>query len=177
MTESNTEPKIGDSMPEHPHIDDLGMQDVRRMLSLNNAHAVETSLLDLSGLAALLKSAFYARGIDRGATAVLIALDHNADYTSPNFLWFKRRVESFIYIDRVIVAPDARGRGLARRLYIDLFSHVRQKTAHRRIFCEVNIHAPNPASEAFHAAMGFAAIGKASIHNDTKRVRYLQKTL
>jgi predicted GNAT superfamily acetyltransferase len=150
--------------------------DLTPVLSLNNAHAKETSLLDEDSLAALLGMAFYARGIDRGATAFLIALGHNASYKNPNFAWFKATCEPFIYIDRIIVAKSARGRGIARLLYEDLFAAARQ-AGHYRVVCEVNIEPPNPASDAFHAAMGFEGVGQATIHNGTKTVRYFEKTL
>ncbi len=105
------------------------------MLSLNNAHARETSALDDASLTALLDMAFYARGIDRGATAFLIALDHNASYGSRNFIWFKASRESFVYIDRIIVSSSARGLGIARLLYEDLFAAAKQ-AGHDRVVCD-----------------------------------------
>jgi uncharacterized protein len=146
------------------------------MLPLNNTHAEETSKLDEASIAALLDIAFYARGIDRGAIALLIALDHNAVYDSPNFLWFKARRESFIYIDRVIVSSAARGQGIAKSLYEDLFAAAKQ-SGHDRVVCEVNIDPPNRASEAFHVAMGFGGVGEATIYNETKTVRYFERLL
>jgi uncharacterized protein len=157
-------------------IHNLSPLDVAIMLPLNNAHAKETSALDEASFTALLDVAFYARGIDRGATAFLIALDHNASYGSPNFLWFKAVHASFIYVDRVIVSSAARGRGIARLLYEDLFAAARN-AGYDRVVCEVNIDPPNLGSEAFHAAMGFAGVGEATIHNGTKTVRYLEKAL
>ena len=157
-------------------IQDLGASDVPFILLLNNAHAAETSALDEAGLAALLSMAFYARGIDRGATALLIALDHTASYVNPNFSWFKAHYESFIYIDRVIVSGAARGQGLARELYQDLFVAAKQ-FGHDRVVCEVNIDPPNPISEAFHATMGFVGVGQAIIHGGTKSVRYFERSL
>jgi predicted GNAT superfamily acetyltransferase len=155
---------------------DLGPLDSAHVLRLNNAHAKETSELDEERLAALLREAFYARGIDGGATAFLIALDHNSAYENPNFEWFKARRETFVYIDRVIVAQAARGRGIARLLYEDLFATAKL-AGHDRVVCEVNIEPPNPASDAFHSAMGFVADGEAAIHNGTKIVRYFEKAL
>ena len=38
-----------------------------------------------------------------------------------------------------------------------------------------NAHAPE--SDAFHAALGFVEIGSASIHNDSKTVRYLLRAI
>lgn len=153
---------------------DLRTEHIRFMLPLNNAHAAETSLLDEQGLESLLRNAFYARGIECGLTAILIALDQNADYQNPNFQWFKQRKREFVYIDRIIVAKAARGRGLARSLYDDLVVRLKQ-TGHRRAVCEVNIQPANPASDAFHAAMGFLPIGEATIHNGAKVVRYLER--
>ena len=157
-------------------IHDLSSLDAAFMLPLNNTHAKETSTLDDASLTALLDMAFYARGIDRGAIAFLIALDHNARYVNPNFLWFKASRESFVYIDRVIVSSSARGQGIARLLYDDLFSAAKQ-AGHDRMVCEVNIEPPNLVSDTFHAAMGFDGVGQAAIHNGTKTVRYLEKIL
>jgi hypothetical protein len=146
------------------------------MLLLNNAHGYETSFLDESGMAALLGKAFYRRGIDHGATAILIAFDQNAPYDNPNFRWFQERYESFVYIDRVIVANAARGQGLARRLYEDLFA-VARLAGHCRVVCEINLDPPNPASDAFHDAMNFAAVGQAVLYGGAKEVRYFEKIL
>ncbi len=46
-----------------------------------------------------------------------------------------------------------------------------------RVVCEVNLDPPNPASDAFHANMGFVEIGQAAIHNGAKTVRYFEKLL
>jgi predicted GNAT superfamily acetyltransferase len=48
---------------------------------------------------------------------------------------------------------------------------------HTHIACEVNVDPPNPTSDAFHAALGFVEIGCASIHDGSKSVRYLERTL
>jgi uncharacterized protein len=155
---------------------DLGSLDASITLRLNNAHAKETSELDLARLTALLTMACYARGIDQGKTAFLIALDHTAPYQNPNFAWFKSTYQTFVYIDRVIVAESARGQGIARLLYEDLFA-----AAHNagvpQIVCEVNSKPPNPASDAFHLAMGFEKVGQAVLYNGAKTVNYFAKNL
>lgn len=141
------------------------------VLALNNAHAVELSWLDAGRLSALLAQAFHARRIG-AVDAFLIAFDQGAAYDSPNYQWHRARYPRFAYIDRIAVAPAARGRGLARRLYADLFDQAR-RAGHERIVCEVNSDPPNPASEAFHAGLGFVEVGRASIHGGSKTVRYL----
>jgi predicted GNAT superfamily acetyltransferase len=146
----------------------------KTLLALNNAHAAQLSWLEPERLAHLVGQAFLARRIGT-LDAFLLALDQDADYDSPNFLWFRSRHKRFVYVDRIVVAASAQGRGYARRLYQDLFEHA-VRTGHQQIFCEVNSSPPNPQSDAFHAALGFAEIGSASIP-DGRTVRYLSRQL
>ena len=141
------------------------------ILALNNAHAVELSWLEPARLTTLVGRAFHARRIG-AAEAFLLAFDQDADYDSPNYLWFRARYPRFVYIDRVAVAATARGRGHARRLYADLIAAA-QSAGHSMVVCEVNSAPPNPASDAFHAALGFEEVGQADIHGGSKTVRYL----
>ena len=145
------------------------------MLALNNDHAQELSFLSAAELAEMIAGAFHARRIGEG-DAFLLTFDQDADYTSPNFLWFKARYPRFVYVDRIVVSPKARGRGLARLLYEDLFARA-QEAGHDRICCEVNAEPPNPTSDAFHAALGFEEVGQAAIHGGAKTVRYFCRGL
>jgi predicted GNAT superfamily acetyltransferase len=142
------------------------------MLALNQAHRAETSSLDLARLRALLAQAFHVGLRGAGRDAFLIAFDQDAISASPNFQWFKSRYQRFVYIDRVIVAPGKRGRGLARELYEELLAAAAH-AAHDLIGCEVNFEPPNPVSDAFHQAMGFSEVGRAAIEGGEKVVRYL----
>ena len=169
---------------------DIDSTSAAAVLALNNEHADELSFLDEYRLGYLVAQAFYARRIG-DVDAFLIAFDQGADYDSPNFQWFKQRYPRFVYFDRLCVAPAARRRGLAHRLYVDAFAHARQQ-GHRLIFLEVNRDPPNPASDAFHAALGFAEIATMRIDdylwyrrdrlalwkgNVSKTVRYMARTL
>lgn len=150
--------------------------DERAMLALNQAHRRETSSLDHESLRALLEQAFHVGLRNEGRDAFLIAFDQDAGYASPNFQWFKSRYPRFVYIDRVIVAPDRRGRGLASALYEELFAAA-AGAGQPLVGCEVNIEPPNPASDAFHEAQGFSEVGRAAIPGARKSVRYLIKPL
>jgi uncharacterized protein len=145
------------------------------LLGLNNEHAQELSWLEPVRLTHLVQQSFLARRIGE-VDAFLLAFDQDADYDSPNFLWFRERCPRFIYVDRVVVAASARGRGLARLLYRELFAEA-TRAGHCCVVCEVNSEPPNPGSDAFHASLGFAEVGSASIHDGSKTVRYLRREL
>jgi len=129
----------------------------------------------MDGLVRLSRMAFHARQVGE-ADAFLIALDQDADYDNPNFRWMRSRFDRFVYVDRVVVSPAARGRGLAGALYAELFTTAKG-AGHTRIVCEVNSDPPNPASDAFHARLGFVEVGAAVLPGGEKTVRYLQRTL
>jgi predicted GNAT superfamily acetyltransferase len=150
--------------------------DADRILDLNNEHAVETSSLDLSAAEHLLAMCFYAKDVRPGMRGFLLALDQDAAYDNQNFHWFGRRFERFVYIDRIIVAKDARGQGLARLMYEDLFASAKA-AGHVRVVCEVNIDPPNEGSLAFHRSMEFLALADVVLKGSSKRVRYLVKKL
>lgn len=155
--------------PETPVI--MQSQHLSAVLALNEESEIETSALDFASLQVLVAQSFWATVIDGGRQACLIALDQDADYTSPNFRWFQAHFDRFVYVDRVITAASARGQGHGRRLYEDLFAAV-ASAGHRRIAAEVNLDPPNPASDAFHARLGFAEVGRAKLSSG-KTVRYL----
>lgn len=143
------------------------------LLALNAAHEVETSPLDRDALERLVAMAFHV-GLagDHGADGFVIAMPADCAYDSPNYRWFAERHARFVYIDRVIVSPRARGRGIARALYADLFERARA-AAIPLVGCEVNVVPPNPASMAFHTGLGFATLGHATLAGGTKTVAYL----
>ena len=143
----------------------------KALLALNNTHAQELSWLEGERLECLVGEAFLARRIGH-LDAFLLAFDQDARYDSPNFIWFRARYPRFVYVDRIVVAPSARGRGCARRLYSDLFEHA-GRAGHDRVVCEVNKIPPNAASDAFHAALGFVEVGNASVYDGSRTVRYL----
>lgn len=144
------------------------------VLRLNAAVEEKTSVLDAAGLERLLAASAFAPAIVDEAgqvLAFLIGFAPGADYASPNYRWFCDRLDRFAYVDRVVVAEAARGRGLARRLY-DRFADHAAAARIGPVVCEVNLEPPNPGSDAFHAAMGFAEMGRGA-PSPGKVVRYL----
>jgi predicted GNAT superfamily acetyltransferase len=158
--------------PDRNGLTAITAADEAAILELNNEHETELSHLDGARLRHLLSAAYYARMAPR-RLAFLIAFAPDADYDGVHFAWFRERFEDFVYVDRIVVAHQARGRGIARAMYAGLFERA-QSDGHPMICCEVNIDPPNPASDAFHASLGFHEIGRASMANG-KVVRYFQK--
>jgi len=153
----------------------IGAAEREGVLALNNQFARETSLLDEARLASMLDQAFLATRIGT-VDAFLIVFDERARYDSPNFEWFQARFPKFVYVDRIITGPAARGRGHARALYQDLFAKA-AVAGHQRVVCEVNLDPPNPVSDAFHAALGFVEVGRQLLQHSGKTVRYLSKNI
>jgi len=147
------------------------LSDEGAILALNIVCVAMLSPLTQTELHELLRIAYYARVVD-DMTAMLIAFDESAEYGSPNFAWFRARYPRFVYVDRVAVAPAARGGGIARALYSDLIDTARAD-GHTLLCCEIYSDPPNPISDAFHASMGFAEVGSAYLPDRDKTVRYL----
>jgi predicted GNAT superfamily acetyltransferase len=146
----------------------LSREDFPAVLALNNAHAKEVNALTADQLTALVALAVPAL-VDDAGPAFLIALDERTPAHGPNHGWFLARESAFVYIDRVVVSPEARGRGCARRLYEQLAVHAQG----RPLCCEVNLQPPNPGSLAFHERLGFVGCGEATDPRNGKQVRYL----
>ena len=88
----------------------------------------------------------------------VLAMEPGKNYDSENYRFFESRGLPHFYIDRVVLGESARGQGLGKRLYGQLFDEARQR-GYQRITCEVNVKPENPVSLAFHAAMGFVGVG------------------
>ena len=153
-------------------ISDLSPQSSEALRALNNVFAKETSFLDEAGWVRLTGMARFAFATP---DAFIVAFDQDADYDSPNFLWFRDRYERFIYIDRVVVAASAHGQGLGRALYDRLFDAARA-AGFPCVMAEVNTNPANPGSLAFHDKLGFEAVGEVTFSPE-KSVRYFARTL
>jgi predicted GNAT superfamily acetyltransferase len=148
--------------------------DLNALIALNNSHAVELSWVEKQQFENMILNAVYARGI-APAKGFLLAFDETALYDNVNFLWFRARYETFIYVDRIVVDYAFRGQGAARALYEDLFEFARSKRQ-SLIVCEVNTDPPNPASDVFHKRLGFTPVGESLIPSG-RRVQYLAKQI
>lgn len=153
-------------MPDAPvpipfEVRDAAPGDAAALLRLNAASVDQLSPLDADALERLLADCALARvAVDGGRIAgAVLALREGTAYGSPNYRWFVGHVPVFLYVDRVVVDAAFRGRGIARRLYGDVFAFARRAGV-PCVACEYDLDPPNAASAAFHRAMGFAEVGR-----------------
>lgn len=150
-------------------INDASNQQFKKLTSLNNGFASETSVLSVEQLEKMAGAAFCALAITPDV-GMLIAFDENADYDSENFKYLKSIEKDFIYIDRIIINKQHQGMGIGTGFYETLIE-MAQEEGKAKLLCEVNIDPENEISIAFHEGMGFEVIGERTLTNG-KTVRY-----
>ena len=142
----------------HP-ISDITRAHYDQFLKINTEFVHWLAPLDAARLDYILERATYAKQIDE-AQAVLIGYPHDVDYPDhENITWLHKNLETFFYIDRIIIDAQAQGKGYGRRLYEDIADFARTR-GYPYIACEVNTVPNNPTSHDFHLAMGFTPLGE-----------------
>ncbi len=145
--------------------------DAATVLGLNNAAVPAVNAHDEASLSALLAASSHALVVvhDAAPSEVLgfaVLFGVGADYASENYRWFSTRSDSFLYVDRIVVSPEARNQGLGALLYTAIFTAAGAAEV-GQVFCEVNSAPPNPRSLAFHSRLGFVPIGEQATKGGT----------
>jgi predicted GNAT superfamily acetyltransferase len=152
--------------------------DVPALAALNDAAVPAVNALGAAGLAAHVPGcdvALVVPDVDGDEPlAFVLAVAPGADYASENYRWFCAHRPGSLYVDRIVVAPRAHGRGLGRALYAAVDERARELGL-GEITCEVNLEPPNPESLAFHARLGFEQVGEQVTKGGTVRVALLAR--
>jgi len=158
-------------------IDNIEAADLQAVLELNDSAVPNVNRIDIQQLQWFCEKAIYFRVARKAGQilAFLIGLGPGIDYQSPNYQWFCARYRSFIYVDRVVVAGQARQSGLASRLYDDFASTAADNA--EVMTCEVNIKPANETSMQFHLQRGFHLVGSQTTEAGKKSVALLEKEL
>jgi len=128
----------------------------------------KTRFQELHKMAALLQVAETHGDI----VAFLMAFTDGADYDSPNYRWFSRRLKDFLYIDRVVVSEKVRSSGIGRQLYSEIEKWGRSHDL-SWLAAEVDTQPPNSASLRFHHQQHFTEVAR-HIAGDGKKEVSLQ---
>lgn len=157
-------------------IRDMRAHDLDWVLHANNGATPHVGELDAAKLAALFHECSVARVAEANGRPVgaVMCLSPGAPYTSENYLWFQRRYEDFLYIDRIFVEPSAAA-GVGQLIYRDLERFADGRCA--MLACEVNERPPNPVSIAFHKKCGFEPVGRQTTEGGAKAVVMMAKPL
>jgi predicted GNAT superfamily acetyltransferase len=136
------------------------------IVALNAASVEHTSPMDEDRLALYASQACYLRVIvEHGEVlAFLLAFRKGSSYRGAVFQALQSRAGDFIYIDRVVTAAAARGRGLATDLYEDLAAAARAGHV-PALLCEAYV--TNETSLRFHHRRGFREFGRMESHGQT----------
>lgn len=153
--------------------------DVPAVAALNNAaipamtELSDEQVLELFRMSSL---SLVATNRDKSIAAFLISLGMGADYASENYQWFEKRGTRHQYIDRIVVAPSAKGTGVGRAFYESVLEHARTWGANE-LTTEVRLRPANPASMAFHERMGFRQVAEQETRGGTVRVALLTRSV
>ncbi len=114
--------------------------------------------------------------VDGEVVGFLFAVEPGKNYESENYRFFESRGLPHFYIDRIVLGSGSRGQGLGKRLYREVFQEASRR-GFGRVTCEVNLKPENPASLAFHEAMGFVPVGVQDTKGGAVQVQLLEVIL
>ena len=144
-----------------PNLRPMRADDANSVIALNAEVEVLTSEMDAARFLALfdVSSMKIVAERDGEILGFVFAMGDFCRYENPNFDWFRARIRSYLYVDRIVVHESSRGLGIGQLLYRHTFE-VAQGTGARSVCAEINVAPPNPASLRFHAREGFVEIGR-----------------
>jgi predicted GNAT superfamily acetyltransferase len=150
--------------------DILDLTDPGLLCEINNAGLPWVNLIDAAKAAWLIAHAARARlaCLNGRPAGVIVVLAETTPLESEYLDWFKQRYHNYIYIDRVSVAPWARGQGVARALFADVAAFADQHGL--TIVSELYSDPLNVPSYQLHTAMGFVQVGEQFCQRDGKWV-------
>ncbi|MFT5222527.1 MAG: putative GNAT superfamily acetyltransferase [Glaciecola sp.] len=144
--------------------------DIPDIIAANNANIPAVSNLDADIAKKLLDAADIAlvAEVEGAFAGFIFALpDGLDDFSALNYRWFEENLDSWLYVERVVVADGNQGRGIGRKFY----DHLMERTDRRHLVSEVNTNPRNDASLAFHDRFDFEPIGELTYGDDITCVK------
>jgi predicted GNAT superfamily acetyltransferase len=158
-------------------IRDVREHDLDAVLALNNAAGRSILAVDAAQLRYFYERAEYFRvaEIDGRLAGFLIALRDGGNYDSPNYRWFSGHYESFVYIDRIVIANAYRRHGLGKVFYCDVTSYAEVRVP--LLTCEVFLEPRDDVVVLFHGTYGFQEVGQQRMGQSGPQVSLLARDL
>lgn len=160
-------------------IRDIEAADADWLHALNEACLPAVNRLSRDALWRLVEKTVSTRValLDGRPAGVTMTLAPGTPHDSMNYRWFDARTPDFLYLDRIMVEARARGAGLGKALYEDVFAIARGRPATRAVACEVNLRPFNAGSLRFHAGLGFVAVGEQDTEGGAKAVCLMRRAV
>ena len=135
--------------------------DADTIASLNEVFVTVTSPMDAQRFLELfaLSSFCLVAETTEKVLGFVIALKNGAPYDNGNYQWFEARVSEMVYVDRIVLASDARGQGVGGALYTYL-AEIALGSGCQVMTAEMDIEPLNAHSVYFHEKLGFSEIGQ-----------------
>ena len=151
----------------------LSQSDVQSIWAINEQGLPGTGQVSEQELSELLKLSTLSLGAFREGELLgfVICLSPGTTYSSLNYAWFNKKYNNFIYVDRIAVSIDHRGKGIGSKLYGKVIDYSQDNTI--PIAAEVNLNPPNPGSMKFHHRFEFEEVGV--LHHKEKSVTMLMR--
>ena len=136
------------SPDDHADVLALNEQEVHLLAPMDEAR-----LAELHGWA----HRFDVIEVDGDFGGFVIVMESGTTYDGDHYAFFSQTYQEFLYLDRVVLAAPARGRGVGHAVYDELEADARRLG---RMTLEVNVDPPNPPSLAFHARRGYVEVDR-----------------
>ena len=149
----------------------LSQDDVDSVWAINEEGLPGTGQVSKQEISNLLALSVLAFGVFQRNQLLgfVICLSPRKNYSSPNYAWFNKNFESFIYVDRIAVCKSHRNQGIGSSLYEMVTSYAEKMEI--PVAAEVNLEPPNPGSMRFHHRFEFETVG--TLHHKDKSVSML----
>lgn len=148
-----------------PSADDMSLReitadDLDAVVDINQTALEGVGPLDREDLASLVEEAHQALVLDDDGdiAGFVITLPSGAAYESSRYEWFEKRLDDYVYLDRIVVAETHRRLGVASRLYDEI-------EGDKPVALEV--YDDNEGSLEFHRGRGFETVGELDHHGKT----------
>lgn len=134
--------------------------DYRWALALNNAESPHVNTYNEYNFPRFVELAAWVSVAvqDHKPVGFAILFLPGSTYSSENYRWVAKRYTRFIYLDRILVEPSHRGKGIGKVLYDAAIDFGRRRAP--IVTCAVNEEPPNPEATGFCQKIGFRTLSR-----------------
>ncbi len=149
--------------PNHEKLSDVLLENIFKLNELN-----KPALGTLENLETLKKLYNYSMlcacsFLNKKLVAFCLLMNQSSEYSSPNFKYFKRKYNNFLYIDRIAIDTNYQRKGIGSLIYERFYELSIENNV--PLCCEVNTFPLNKKSLDFHYKKGFKKIEELNYGN------------